>query len=66
MFLNCSYFWHFPGILAKISWKLDNFRFVKPKNFLNMFLTFWPLKPYVLIYFVLIKKRVGRDLIGLA
>ena len=58
LFLKCSYFQHFLGILAKIPEKLHVIKFVKPINFLNMFLTFWPLKPYVLIYFVLIKKRV--------
>ena len=31
---------------------------MKPCHFLKMFLTFRQLKPYVLIWFVLIKKRV--------
>ena len=30
----------------------------KPCNVLSMFLSFEPLKPYVLIWFVLVKKRV--------
>ena len=50
MFLFLAFF----GILAEFSKKLHVLRFVKAKNFLKMFLTFWPLKPYVLIFFVLI------------
>ena len=30
---------------------------MKPCHVLSMFLTFWHLKPYVLIWFVLIKKK---------
>ena len=30
---------------------------MKPCHVLSMFLTFWHLKPYVLIWFVLIKRR---------
>ena len=33
---------------------------MKPCHFLNMFLTFRHLKPYVLIWFVLIKKPVVK------
>ena len=33
----------------------------KALSVLNMFLTFCSLKPYVLIWFVLIKKREGAD-----
>ena len=31
---------------------------MKPRHVLNMFLTFWYLKPYVLMRFGVIKKRV--------
>ena len=34
---------------------------MKPYHFLNMFLTFRHLKPYVLTWFALIKKRVYSD-----
>jgi len=36
--------------------KTKDFKDHKALNVLSMFLTFEPLKPYVLIYFVLIKK----------
>jgi len=43
-----------------LSKKQNMFLFSKPCHVLNVFLTFWPLKPYFLIWFLLIKKHVMK------
>ena len=50
----------FSSILLQFPKKLHVLKSAKPSNALNMFLIFWPLKPYVLIQFVLIKKKRSK------
>ena len=49
----------FSAIFVPIPKKMHVLESTKPKNVLSMFFTFWASKPNVLIYFVLIKKRVS-------
>ena len=55
----------FPNLVISLkiphqTFKMKTISFSKPLYVLSMFLIFLPLKPYVLIYFVLIKKRVFK------